>query len=163
MEAVRALHTACSRTRTFLWMVLALMSPCCRADLARVSSYIRFSDLMICLLPDSSICSTARGLIWISSPPFACVCVRSFSSASTLVLAWSVLPTASRRPKRAGRCLRSRNCSPSRPSRVRMVKSGRIRMAVANKDHFVLRSEHLKEVSFLVSFFSTNAIIAATT
>jgi hypothetical protein len=41
METVRALRPACSRTRTFLWMVLALMSLCCRADLAGVSSYVR--------------------------------------------------------------------------------------------------------------------------
>jgi hypothetical protein len=30
MEAVRALRPACSRMRTFLWMVLAFMSLCCR-------------------------------------------------------------------------------------------------------------------------------------
>lgn len=41
MEAVRALRPACSRTRTFLWMLLALMSFCCRADLAGVTSYVR--------------------------------------------------------------------------------------------------------------------------
>jgi hypothetical protein len=41
MEAVRALRPACSRTRTFLWMVLALISLCCRADLAGVTSYVR--------------------------------------------------------------------------------------------------------------------------
>ena len=41
MEAVRALRPACSRTRTFLWMLLALVSFCCRADLAGVTSYVR--------------------------------------------------------------------------------------------------------------------------
>src|ERR1700678_2744416 len=65
-----------------------------------------FRDLITGLTTASSICSTARGLIWICSPFFGCVSVPSFSSPSTLVLAWSVLPTASRHPKRAGRCLR---------------------------------------------------------
>lgn len=41
MDAIRALRPACSRTRTFLWMVLALMGLCCRADLAGVTSYVR--------------------------------------------------------------------------------------------------------------------------
>jgi hypothetical protein len=31
---------ACSRTPTFLWVVLAFISLCCRADLAGVTSYV---------------------------------------------------------------------------------------------------------------------------
>jgi hypothetical protein len=41
IEAVQALRPACRRTRTFLWMVLALMGLCCRLDLAGVTSYVR--------------------------------------------------------------------------------------------------------------------------
>jgi hypothetical protein len=116
MEAVRALRPACSRTRTFLWMVLTLISLCCRADLAGVTSYVRVLGLMTGPTTASSICSTARGLIWISSPLFGCVSVPSFSSPSALVIAWSVLPTASRHPKSARRCPRSRGCTNSRPA-----------------------------------------------
>ena len=41
MQAVRSLRPACRRSRTFLWMVLALMGLCCRLDLAGVTSYVR--------------------------------------------------------------------------------------------------------------------------
>src|SRR6266851_2010394 len=41
MNAVRSLRPACSRARTFLWMVLTLMGLCCRSDRAGVTSYIR--------------------------------------------------------------------------------------------------------------------------
>src|ERR1035437_2700958 len=41
MQAVRSLRPACRRSRTFLWMVLALAGLCCRSDRAGVTSYIR--------------------------------------------------------------------------------------------------------------------------
>lgn len=40
-RAVRNLRPACRRTRTFLWLVLALMGMCCRMDLAGVTSFVR--------------------------------------------------------------------------------------------------------------------------
>lgn len=46
--AVRALRPACHRTQTFLWMTLALMGLCCRADNAGVTSFVRvlnFSEM----------------------------------------------------------------------------------------------------------------------
>jgi len=44
-EAVRSLRPACSRARTFCWLVLALMGMCCRSDLAGVTSFVRVLDL----------------------------------------------------------------------------------------------------------------------
>jgi hypothetical protein len=44
-EAVRSLRPACSRARTFFWLVLALMGMCCRSDLAGVTSFVRVLDL----------------------------------------------------------------------------------------------------------------------
>ena len=44
MQAVRSLRPACRRSRTFLWMVLALMGLCCRSDRAGVTSYVRVLD-----------------------------------------------------------------------------------------------------------------------
>ena len=41
LEAVRQLRPACHRRRTFLWMVLALIGLCCRADNAGVTSFVR--------------------------------------------------------------------------------------------------------------------------
>ena len=41
LHAVRLLRPACSRSRTFLWMVLVLMGLCCRMDLAGVTSFVR--------------------------------------------------------------------------------------------------------------------------
>src|ERR1700726_4148050 len=41
MQAVLSLRPACLRSRTFLWMVLALMGLCCRLDLSGVTSYVR--------------------------------------------------------------------------------------------------------------------------
>ena len=41
LQAVRLLRPACSRSRTFLWMVLVLMGLCCRMDLAGVTSFVR--------------------------------------------------------------------------------------------------------------------------
>ena len=40
-HAVRSLRPACHRSRTFLWLVLALMGMCCRMDLAGVTSFVR--------------------------------------------------------------------------------------------------------------------------
>ena len=40
-RAVRNLRPACRRTRTFLWLVLALIGICCRMDLAGVTSFVR--------------------------------------------------------------------------------------------------------------------------
>ena len=41
LQAVHLLRPACSRSRTFLWMVLVLMGLCCRMDLAGVTSFVR--------------------------------------------------------------------------------------------------------------------------
>ena len=41
LQAVWVLRPACHRTRTFLWMLLALMGLCCRADNAGVTSFVR--------------------------------------------------------------------------------------------------------------------------
>ena len=41
MKVVLALRPACARTRTFLWMVLALVGFCTRSDLAGVTSFVR--------------------------------------------------------------------------------------------------------------------------
>src|ERR1039458_9337086 len=41
MQAVRSLRPACRRSRTFLWMALALAGLCCRSDRAGVTSYVR--------------------------------------------------------------------------------------------------------------------------
>lgn len=41
LQAVRALRPACHRTQTFLWMTLALVGLCCRADNAGVTSFVR--------------------------------------------------------------------------------------------------------------------------
>ena len=40
-RAVQNLRPACHRTRTYLWLVLALMGMCCRMDLAGVTSFVR--------------------------------------------------------------------------------------------------------------------------
>ena len=40
-RAVQNLRPACRRTRTYLWLVLALMGMCCRMDLAGVTSFVR--------------------------------------------------------------------------------------------------------------------------
>ena len=45
MNAVQSLRPACHRSRTFLWMVLALIGLCCRLDLAGVTSYVRVLGL----------------------------------------------------------------------------------------------------------------------
>jgi len=45
IEAVRSLRPACQRSRTFLWMLLALIGLCCRLDLAGVTSYVRVLGL----------------------------------------------------------------------------------------------------------------------
>ena len=44
-QAVRSLRPACSRGRTFLWLVLVLMGMCCRSDLAGVTSFVRVLGL----------------------------------------------------------------------------------------------------------------------
>ena len=44
-RAVRNLRPACNRTRTFLWLVLALMGMSCRMDLAGVTSFVRVLGL----------------------------------------------------------------------------------------------------------------------
>ena len=41
LNAVQELRPACSRARTFLWMLLALASLCSRADNAGVASFVR--------------------------------------------------------------------------------------------------------------------------
>lgn len=41
LQTVNLLRSACSRTRTFLWMLLVLMGLCCRADNAGVTSFVR--------------------------------------------------------------------------------------------------------------------------
>jgi hypothetical protein len=41
LHAVMVLRPACSRMRTFLWMLLVLMGLCCRADNAGVTSFVR--------------------------------------------------------------------------------------------------------------------------
>lgn len=41
LHAVMVLRPACSRARTFLWMLLVLMGLCCRADNAGVTSFVR--------------------------------------------------------------------------------------------------------------------------
>ena len=41
LQAALVLRPACSRARTFLWMLLALMGLCCRADNAGVTSFVR--------------------------------------------------------------------------------------------------------------------------
>lgn len=43
--AVRSLRPACSRARTFFWLVLVLMGMCCRSDLAGVTSFVRVLGL----------------------------------------------------------------------------------------------------------------------
>lgn len=45
MQAVRSLRPACTRSRTFLWMVLVLMGLCCRSDRAGITSYMRVLGL----------------------------------------------------------------------------------------------------------------------
>ena len=44
LAAVRELRPACSRTRTFFWMLLTLAGLCCRADNAGVTSFVRALD-----------------------------------------------------------------------------------------------------------------------
>jgi len=41
LQAVHQLRSACTRSRTFLWMALVLMGLCCRMDLAGVTSFVR--------------------------------------------------------------------------------------------------------------------------
>ena len=41
LHAAMGLRPACRRARTFAWMLLALMGLCCRADNARVTSFVR--------------------------------------------------------------------------------------------------------------------------
>lgn len=45
LHAVLALRPACSRARTFFWMLLTLAGLCCRADNAGVTSFVRVLDL----------------------------------------------------------------------------------------------------------------------
>ena len=44
MHAVRCLRPACSRSRTFLWMVLVLMGLCCRMSLSQNPKPTRHSE-----------------------------------------------------------------------------------------------------------------------
>ena len=44
LTAVLELRPACSRTRTFFWMMLTLAGLCCRADNAGVTSFVRVLD-----------------------------------------------------------------------------------------------------------------------
>jgi len=44
-QAVQALRPACTRTRTFLWMLVVLMGLCTRSDLAGVTSFVRVLGL----------------------------------------------------------------------------------------------------------------------
>ena len=41
LQTVLSLRPACSRSRTFFWMILALIGLCCRADNAGVTSFVR--------------------------------------------------------------------------------------------------------------------------
>ena len=41
LKAVQELRPACSRSRTFLWMLLTLAGLCCRSDNAGVTSFVR--------------------------------------------------------------------------------------------------------------------------
>jgi hypothetical protein len=41
LKAVQELRPACTRSRTFLWMLLALAGLCSRADNAGVTSFVR--------------------------------------------------------------------------------------------------------------------------
>ena len=41
LQTVRSLRSACSRSRTFFWMVFVLMGLCSRADNAGVTSFVR--------------------------------------------------------------------------------------------------------------------------
>ncbi len=45
LQAALALRPACRRARTFVWMLLALMGMCCRADNAGVTSFVRVLNL----------------------------------------------------------------------------------------------------------------------
>jgi len=45
LHAAVALRPACSRVRTFVWMLLVLMGLCCRADNAGVTSFVRVLNL----------------------------------------------------------------------------------------------------------------------
>jgi DDE superfamily endonuclease len=45
LQAALALRPACRRARTFVWMLLALMGLCCRADNAGVTSFVRVLNL----------------------------------------------------------------------------------------------------------------------
>ena len=45
LRAAMALRPACHRARTFVWMLLALMGLCCRADNAGVTSFVRVLNL----------------------------------------------------------------------------------------------------------------------
>jgi len=45
LHAAVALRPACSRARTFVWMLLVLMGLCCRADNAGVTSFVRVLNL----------------------------------------------------------------------------------------------------------------------
>ena len=45
LQAVRALRPACTRSLTFVWMTLALMGLCCRADNLGVTSFVRVLHL----------------------------------------------------------------------------------------------------------------------
>ena len=45
LQPVLALRPACSRVRTFFWMLLTLAALCCRADNAGVTSFVRVLDL----------------------------------------------------------------------------------------------------------------------
>jgi hypothetical protein len=44
-QALQALRPACTRTRTFLWMLVVLMGLCTRSDLAGVTSFVRVLGL----------------------------------------------------------------------------------------------------------------------
>jgi hypothetical protein len=44
LQAALALRPACSRSRTFCWMLLTLAGLCCRADNAGVTSFVRVLD-----------------------------------------------------------------------------------------------------------------------
>ena len=50
-EAVAQLRPACSRQRTFYWMVLCLIGLCIRTDLAGVTSFVRVLGLEPALYP----------------------------------------------------------------------------------------------------------------
>ena len=131
LQAVRSLRPACSRSHTFLWLVLVLMGLCWRADNAGVTSFVRVvnfrGEAYHRFLPSS----TARASIWMRLLRWARLCLtlfRPFQVAARIAVPADGIK-ASKEGKRmpAVKLLHQQSASNSKPNTSWAIYFGRSR------------------------------------